>query len=207
VRLKPARGLGWLVRLGRVVPALIAVYELRYVLAHLASTGAALAGTDHAYLRSLQPWVMALLALGTGSLLLQIGRGLRGHIGRPRWSASLVALWSLCFSALVALLCCQSLLTSLLGAGHPVGLSTVLGAGTWSSIAAALGVGLVLAVSVGGARWILGKVAGRRRRKVAPRRRGVGVVRFASGELRPAPVPVLAGWSDRGPPPVTLAFV
>jgi len=82
----------------------------------------------------------------------------------------------------------------------------VLGAGTWSSVVSALGIGLIIAVSFGGTRWILGKVARMRPRRVAPRRPGVAVLRFASGVPTPAPFPLLAGWSDRGPPEVAPAF-
>lgn len=206
MRLKSLRGRDGLVRVGRLVPALLAVYELRYLLAHLASTGtAALAGTDHADLHSSSPWVMALLALVVSGLLLEIRQGVRGHVVRSRWSVSLAGRWLLCFSVLMALLCCQGLLASLLGVGHSAGLSTGLGAGTWSAIAA-LGIGLALAVSFSGARWILAKVAAMRCRKVAPDGRGVAATRFVSGVLRPAPLALLAGWSDRGPPPVALAF-
>jgi hypothetical protein len=143
---------------------------------------------------------MALMALGTGSLLLEVARGLPEHVGRPRWSMSLVGLWLLCSSALVALIGCQTIISTLLGAEHPAGLVTVFGAGTWSSICSAAGIGLVLAASLGGARWILRTVARWRRRQVPRQRRDLAIQRVASVVLAPTPVPLLAGWSDRGPP-------
>jgi hypothetical protein len=199
--LKSTPEAGRLARLGRLAPSLIAVYELRYL---LASAGAALAGTEHAYPHSIRTWVIALVALATGTLLLEIGRGLPAHVGRPPRSLRLVGLWLLCFSTLVALVGCQVLVSGLLHGGHSAGLVTMFGTGTWSSICSAAGVGLVLAASLGGACWVLQKVARWRRVEVALRRPDLAIRRVSSIVMAPTPVPLMAGWSDRGPPASAL---
>jgi hypothetical protein len=200
MRLMSGRDGGRWARLGRLVPSLIGVYELRYVLGRLASAGPALLGTDRLYAHPVKLWVLALLALGSGAMLLEIGRGVHRQIVRPRWSVSLVGRWLLCFSVLLGVLCCPDLMRSLSSSGHPAGLVTASSAGMWCSVAAALSLGLLVAASLGGARWILSRIARLRRRWSAPRRRGVAVVRVSVGVQGPAPVPLLAGWSGRGPP-------
>jgi hypothetical protein len=199
VRVIPACDSARLLRLGRLVPLLLAVYELRYLLAHVASAGAALLGTGRADLHWGNPWVLVLLALGAGATLAEIGRGLRWQISRPSSSASLLGLWLLCSSALLVVMCGQELATGLAD-GHAIGPSVFTGAGLWSSLPAALIVGLLLTTAIGSARWIVSRVVARRIRRCARPSLRESVPRAAGVEIAPAPVPLLAGWSDRGPP-------
>ena len=190
-------------RLGRgaLMPvAALAVHQLRYILAFGGHAGVQLSRQGHAYLHSLVPWIVLLLAVAAGAFLWALGRALGGHRTRSRYTLSLVGLWIVCAGSLVAIYVAQELLEGLLATGHPVGLAGIFGYGGWWAVPAALCVGLVLATIFHGARWVLNEVAQRRRphtqhpaarRARAPRWRDATVPRLA---------PLAEGWSGRGPP-------
>jgi hypothetical protein len=155
--------------------ALLAVLALRVLLSD----------SEHAT-RSLiaTPWILIAVALGAG-VLREAGRGLAQQLPRPRWSASFARAWAGSSGLL---------LTVLLASGGS------LGAGVSTSIAVAVCVGLVLAASLLGARGLLRAFTLRGR--IPVRRRTLAVASSCPGTLpAPAPAPLLAGWSDRGPPP------
>jgi hypothetical protein len=191
------RGVG---RVARLLPLLIAAYELRFVLARVGSVMSELDRTGHAYLHSVVPWIVTLLALGAGLMLREAARGLSLRIAPPRWSTSLVGLWLLCSAALAAVLCGQDLCRELITSGHPGGgAASLFGSAGWTSIPVAMLVGFVLAASLHGACWVFHE-ARRLRRRTSGRRRSVAVARVTTVGLRPVLAPLLAGWSDRGPP-------
>jgi hypothetical protein len=187
-------------RLALLPAAALLVHQLRYTLAFGGHAGIQLERQGHAYLHSLVPWIVALLAVAVGAFLWALGRALSGQRTLSRYTLSLTGLWLTCAGALVAIYVTQELLEGLLATGHPIGLAGVFGYGGWWSIPAALCVGLVLATILHGARWVLDEVAERRGRQVVRR------VRSAATHLRwiDAPLPQLSpladGWSGRGPP-------
>jgi hypothetical protein len=138
-------------------------------------------------------------------MLREIARGLNADAVRPDWSRSLLRLWLLCAAAMLAVICCGGLagVCSALG-GHGAFGQTVAPQ-IWSAIPAALCIGLLVAVSLRGARWVLSKAVGLRRALVSARRRQPRERRPATVLLLLAATPLLAGWSDRGPP-TTFAF-
>jgi hypothetical protein len=188
--------------LARLIPAAFAAFELRYLLASMAKAAGGLewaAGRFSTHPASL--WLVLLLALGACLMLRETGRGLVGHASRPGWSVTLLYRWLLCSSVLVALFCCALVMHAPATGGDHVGLADAMfGPAGWSSVPAALCVGFLLATSLQRAWRVLcevprlwaGQISGRRQRVVAAR---MGVVLAL-----PAAGPLLAGWSDRGPP-------
>ena len=181
-------------------PAVFAVHQLRYWLAYRGHAGLFLHRQGHLYLHSLAPWLALALAVAVGAFLHALGRALGGRHSLPRYTLSFTALWLICATALVAVYVSQELLEGLLAHGHPGGLAGVFGYGGWWSVPAALAVGLVLAAAFHGARWALREVAHRRCHTVAVRRARSPVPRRVYTAVAPAPVPLAAGWSGRGPP-------
>jgi hypothetical protein len=195
----PAR-FRWLAHAALLPAAAFAVHQLRYLLAFGGHAGVELQRTGHSYLNSLVPWIVLLLALVAGGFLRALGRAFAGHTSVPRYTVSLAGMWLACTGCLVAIFCCQEFLEGLFATGHPAGLVGIFGYGGWWAIPAAACVGLVLAAWLHGARWVLQEVARRRARGqaawigpalVVPRPRDVVVAAWA---------PLVAGWSDRGPP-------
>ncbi len=180
--------------------ATIAVHQLRYVLAFGSHAGVVLERQGHAYLQSLVPWIVLLLAAGVGAFMWALGRALAGHRSLPRYTLSLAALWGLCAAALTALYVTQELLEGLLATGHPAGLVGVFGYGGWWAIPAALCIGLVLATLLHGARWVLDEVARRSRPQPAGATTRAPSLRSPRDVLLPRLSPLAAGASGRGPP-------
>jgi hypothetical protein len=173
---EPERDCSPVVRCARVAAALVAVLALR----------ALLSGSEHAARWHLAtPWVLIVAAFGAGVMLREAGRGLVSQLPRPRWSAMFAVTWAGSSGLL---------LTALLTSGGS------LGFGAWISIPLAVGLGLVLTTSLHGARrllWCLARVRGR-----IPIRVRASAVPIPCALTMTAPVgaPLLAGWSDRGPP-------
>jgi hypothetical protein len=181
------------------VPAALLVHQLRFVLAFGGGAAAELQRQGHAYLHSLLPWVVVLLALAVGILLRALGRALAGQTSLPRYTISFTALWLVCAAFLVAIYTFQELLEGFIVSGHPAGLVGVFGYGGWWSIPVALCIALVLAAVFHGARWALEEVAKRRTR---PLTTPAVTLRGArpSDALLPRIAPLAGGWSGRGPP-------
>jgi hypothetical protein len=158
-----------------VAAALVAVLALRTLLSD---------SLPAMRLDTAAPWIVIGVAFGTGLMLREVGRGLAPQVPRPRWSASFLGTWA-GGSGL--------LLTVLLASGGS------LGSGAWTSVALAVCLGVVLAASLHGARRLLRALT--RLGARAPRRRTTAVsIPSASTLPALAPAPLLAGWSDRGPP-------
>jgi hypothetical protein len=185
----------------RVIPAVFAVFELRYMLASLAGAGSGMEWAVRSGLHSASLWLLLLLAAGACWMLRETGRGLVGLASRPRWSLALVCVWLLCSSAFVALFCSELVLRGPTMAGHSAGLpNAVFGPAGWSSVLAASCLGFLLAASLQGVWLVLREVARTWSGQVPSRRRRALAARPVEVVALPAAVPLLAGWSDRGPP-------
>lgn len=190
-----------LAHIAPLAPAAFAVHQLRYMLAFGASADAELRRSGHTYLHSVAPWLALVLALVVGGFLRLFGRTLAGQTTLPRYTLSLAGMWLACTGGLLAVFICQEALEGIVIAGHPAGLAGIFGYGGWWAIPAAACFGLVLAAWFHGARWVLREVARLRtaaRRFVPPRACPPVLGRVTV--WRPAPAPVVVGWSDRGPP-------
>lgn len=180
--------------------AAFAVHQLRYWLAFGNSAGLELQRQGHAYLNSLVPWVVMLLAVAMGIFLRALGRAFDGHCSLRRVTVSFAGLWFACSACLVAIYVCQESLEGMLVAGHPAGLAGILGHGGWWSVPAAVCIGLVLAAVFHGARWMLREVAGRHARAVWHATKPYARARLPRAIVLPRLAPIANGWSDRGPP-------
>ena len=183
-------------------PAAFAVHQLRYWLAYGSSAGVELQRTGHSYLHSVVPWLVLLLALVMGVFLRALGRAFAGHTSPAGFTLSMTAMWLVCSTALVAIFACQEFLEGLFATGHPAGWVGIFGYGGWWSIPAALCVGLVVAVVLHGARWLVREVARRRVRAHAPVIGPAPRVARPCDALLAAPAPLVSGWSGRAPPKV-----
>jgi hypothetical protein len=186
-------------RLALMPAAALLVHQLRYTLAFGGHADVQLARQGHAYLHSLVPWIVLLVAGAVGAFLWALGRALGGQRTLPRYTLSLTGLWLACSFALVAIYLTQELLEGLLATGHPIGLAGVFGYGGWWAIPAALCVGLVLATIFHGARWVLDEVTQRTARAMRVVTRGAPVLRWRDIPL-PRPAALAGCWSVRGPP-------
>jgi hypothetical protein len=180
--------------------AAFAVHQLRYWLAYGGRAGAVLERQGHAYLHSLVPWLVLLLAIAAGLFLRALGRSFSGHCSVRRYTASFVVLWTACAASLVAIYAFQELLESLVATGHPAGVAGIFGYGGLWAIPASVCVGLVVAALLHGARWVLVATAERHAPARVSRRRRSAAPRAPRDVLVPVPAPVAAGWSGRGPP-------
>jgi hypothetical protein len=189
--------------IGHVAPfglAAFAVHQLRYVLAFGGHAGIELQRSGHAYLHSLVPWIVLLLALALGGFARGLGRALAGHSSPGRYGISLAALWLVCAAALLAVFTVQEAIEGLVIAGHPAGLAGIFGYGGWWAIPVCACFGLMLAAWLHGARWVLAAVARRHACPARPRRRLAFVPIPPLALWQPVLAPLCAGWSDRGPP-------
>ena len=177
-----------------------AVHQLRYVLAYHHLAGAELAREGHAYLHSLVPWIVLLLAATAGMFLRSAGRAFAGHRSPARYTISLAALWGLCACGLILIYICQEWLEGLFATGHPAGWAGIFGYGGWWAIPAAVAVGLVLAASFHGALWVLREIAERRSTRSSLAPRPLSTSRPAHEFRLPRLTPLAYGWSGRGPP-------
>jgi hypothetical protein len=180
--------------------AAFAVHQLRYWLAYGGHAGAVLERQGHAYLQSVVPWLVLLLAVAAGLFLRALGGAFSGHCSVRRYTASFVVLWAACAGALIAIYALQELLEALVAAGHPAGVAGIFGYGGLWSIPASVCVGLVLAALLHGARWVLVATAERHAALPPAPRRLRPRSRAPSDVLVPRLAPVAAGWSGRGPP-------
>jgi hypothetical protein len=170
------------------------------VLAYGGGAGLELQRTGHAYLHSLVPWIVMLLAVAVGGFLRALGRAFAGQTSVSRYTLSLAGLWLVCSVCLVAIYVSQEFLEGLFATGHPAALAGIFEYGGWWAIPVAGCIGLVVAAVLHGARWVLREVAQRNsRRRVLPGPR-TGSPRRLRAALALRLTPLAAGWSDRGPP-------
>jgi hypothetical protein len=183
-------------RVLRFLPAALAAYEFRYLIVHLRAFGTALQGTGS----SATLCALLLLVAGAGCFLRESGRGLASRLPRPGWSLRFAGWWMLCSAVIAGLLVAAGLFQLMLASGQAQPLVQSVVAGAWSAVPTAGLVGLLLAASWCGARWLLVKLV-RPRKRVGDLRSSPLVLCVAAAGQRPAAAPLRAGWSDRGPPP------
>jgi len=179
--------------------AAFAVHQFRYEIAYGPDAGIVLRETGHSYLHSVVPWLVALVGIAAGTFLARVGRAFKTRTTPRDFSLSFAALWALCACALVAIFVCQETLEGIFAAGHPGGWTGVFGDGGYWAVPVAGCVGFVLAAIFHGARWVVERTA-RWRRRPSRARRVLVHVQLPAPAWVPAPAPVLAGWSSRGPP-------
>jgi len=184
-----------------LVPAAgMLVHELRYLLAYGGGADRALSEQGHAYLSSLTPWVVFLLAATLGAFLGRLARAWRLGEAEDHSAASPFVVWLAAAMGLVAIYTGQELLEGLLASGHPPGLVGVFGDGGWWAIPAALFVGGLLTLALRGAGTVIRFVAGLRARRTGGRRRAPSSNRAPFVLLLAPRAPMAAAAPGRAPP-------
>ncbi len=197
---------GWLQSFGPAVlmpVGAFGVHQLRYYLAYGSAAGAMLQRTGHSYLHSVVPWLVVLLAVALGGFLGALGRAVAGQRSLGRYAVSLLGLWIVCATCLIAIFATQEFLEGLFATGHPAGLAGIFGYGGWLAIPAALCIGLVLAALFHGALWVLDEVAGRHARPRAQAKPCPAPALFPVEAVLLRLAPLADGCSRRGPPSVS----
>lgn len=191
-------------RAGLIPVAAFAVHQLRFLLAFGGGAGAELKETGHSYFHSVVPWIMLVVGLSVGAFLWSLGRAAAGRRSAKGRGLSFLGLWFVCGVSLLAIYCTQETLEGIFATGHPTGIEGIFGFGGLWSIPSAIGVGLVLASLMYGARWTLDEVARRCGSSVVGRVRRIPPAAPPRQVFRVPIAPLVGGWCDRGPPAVRL---
>jgi len=180
--------------------AALLLHELRYIAGYGAAAESTLAEHGHGYLGAVAPLVALLASVAVLELVLQLVRARRGYTGRPtpsrfaaRWGAAALALFVIYFT--------QELLEGALLAGHPTGLSGVLGDGGWVATALAVMLGAGVAAFLRGAELLVRRATRRRRDARRARTRSARPPQFSLPRIAP-----LAACAAGRAPPRSLAF-
>lgn len=184
--------------------AAFAVHQLRFLLAFGGGAGAELRETGHSYFHSVVPWIMLVVGLSVGAFLWSLGRAVSGRRSASGRGLSFLKLWLVCAACLLAIYCTQETLEGLFATGHPTGIEGIFGFGGLWSIPSAVGVGLVLAVLMFGARWTLDEVSRRCGVRTEHPARRIPLAGVPHEVVRVPIEPLVGGWCDRGPPLVRL---
>jgi uncharacterized membrane protein len=176
----------------------LAVHQLRYTLAYGSQASNELAVQGHAYLGSLVPWIVALVAAGLGCFVARLARAWqRGSDDSRR--RPLFRLWATTGMGLVAIYALQELLEGLLAQGHPPGLEGIFGHGGWWSVPVAAAVALAIATLLRIGRTLVQLAAhasGRTRRD----RTAIAVARERASTRTVALSPLAYAAAGRAPP-------
>ncbi len=168
----------------------VASYELRGLLTSVTHACTLIAGS------SAPLWLVAGLTLTMGVMLLQVGRGLNRVATIPRWTVRLIGLWLMLCSVLLVLF---SVAGGLM-AGHGLPSHVVTSDGPWADATAALALALILSVSIEGGGWLAHHPPTVAIDSASAAADDPAQVHQVASEHPPASPPLLAGWSDRGPP-------
>jgi hypothetical protein len=147
-------------RAALALPAgVLAVHQLRYLLAYGAGAGHVLRAHGDTYVPVAFPAVALLLAAASIATLARLARGSRdlGADRRPWWS-----IWLRTAAVLVAGFCLLELLEVAFEAGHP-GFGSIFGDGGWWALPAAALVSGLLTLVVRGGRALLRAITAQRR--------------------------------------------
>jgi hypothetical protein len=135
------------------------IHQLRYLLAYGDHSHEQLASQGHAYLTVLGPALAGLTALAAVEFLARLVRA-RRRSGPDRPLSRPSTLWGLATGWLLAVYVAQESLEGQLAAGHPAGLTGILGHGGWLAILLSAAVGAVVALALRGASAAIELAAG-----------------------------------------------
>lgn len=172
------------------------VHQLRYRIAYGSHAGAQLQAQGHSYLDSFAPWLVLLLCLAAGSFLARVAEAAATG-RRERRGRSFGSLWASSSAVLVGVYVAQEFLEGLVAAGHPAGITGIVGHGGWWAGVLAVAVGGVIALLLRVARVVVDAVA----RRFGARRRLqtlLAMPRPRSSGQRPRPLALAR--AGRAPP-------
>jgi hypothetical protein len=194
--------------------AVLAVHQLRFVLALGGSSGEELEKEGHQYLSALAAPIAMSLAIVVGLFFARLASARRGAAGEgdtPRCVANDPSSWRgflrlalLIAASLLALYSCQELLEGMLSNGHPEGFDGVFGDGGWWAVPLSLICGVAIAAALRGARAAIRWVVSRRRRPTTSHERPAAAPRPRRLAL-PRLVPLAGAAAGRAPPLAVLA--
>jgi len=127
--------------------AVLAIHQLRYLLAFGDRTSRTLEHAGHGYLATVVPFCGLVLAVGLSWCLLQAAAG-PAH-GTDHRSMSRRRFWLLASAALLAIFSGQELVEGWTSSGHPGGLTVLVGAGSWTVVPLAVALGGVVTLLAG----------------------------------------------------------
>ena len=173
------------------------VHQLRYWLSYGPHAGTELAGQGHAYLSSIIPWIVMLLAGGLSCFVARLTRAWRVGAGES-CTRPFLKLWGTTGGGLLAIYALQETLEGIFAQGHPGGLAGVFGHGGWWALPAATVISLLIVSLLRVARTLV-RLAGRSRR--APRQRTITILlRMPASLLLAAQQPLAYAAAGRAPP-------
>jgi len=164
------RSLAWRLRAAALLSGgVLAVHQLRYLLAYGHESHQALRDQGHAYLALLLPLVILALTLCAGSVVAALVLGPRRpcELTRPNWRRLWVSSSGLLSLAYVV----QECLEGALEPGHTVGLAVLAAHGGWIALPLVVLIGLAITLALVGAATAVARVAARAH--LLPPRRGL----------------------------------
>ena len=171
-----------------------AVHQLRYLAAYGDGAGAALGAQGHSYLEAVLP------LLGVLAASAMLGTVAAAALGRGTTVASRRVGWAFCSAALLGIFCVQESAEAVLSAGHPGGVSALLGHGGWIALPIAVLVGRMVALLLDGIASVERALAGASFRRTPRAASTLGRPRTA--ERRDLACRALAFGLARRPPPL-----
>jgi hypothetical protein len=148
----------------------LAVHQGRYYLAFGSHAGARLAREGHAYLMTIEPFVLLAVALALGGFVGRLARAWQSPSPTVSRSHGVGRVWAACALVLLALYCGQELFEGWFAVGHPAGVAGIVGHGGWIAVPLAGLIGAVLAATLRVAHTLIELAArGGRRARARPR--------------------------------------
>lgn len=153
-----------------VCGGVVAVHQLRYLLAYGNGSHGALRAQGHAYLALLIPVIIIALSLCAASIVVALLRADRcGCAASSSERATWWRLWVQSAAAVLVLFVIQESVEGLLESRHPGGVAAIAAHGGWIAVPLAAFLGLVISLLLGGASAAVARVAWRLRRRVRRR--------------------------------------
>jgi len=177
--------------------AALTLHELRYLAGYGSTAQDALAEQGHGYLSTAAPIAGLLVGLALVELLLELMHARRVP-GRAAAASGFGVRWVVGALALLIMYATQELLEGALLAGHPSGVTGVLGHGGWVAIGLAVVLGAAVAAFLRGADLLVGWYA---RSRTTTHRRPHDAWRPVQVAL-PRLAPLAARAAGRAPPPL-----
>lgn len=179
--------------------AAVAVHELRFA-AGFGDDDAALANDEHAYLGLGLSLVAVLLLIACGLFARSLREARRAGTVEPGSPPGFVRTWVTSSAALSLVYTGQELIEPAFAAGHPGGLTGVLGHAGWAAFLFAVALGAVVALLLRGARAaIVQAAAGRRLDRRTPASTRAFLARYCEIGWPAAP-PLALHLAGRAPP-------
>ncbi len=194
-----------LIAVALVPVAVLAVHEIRYLLAFGDASGSMLDARGHGYLGQLLPPLALICAVALGGFLARLGQAWQTGAGERSVRLTLIVLWIASTLGLLGIYSGQEMLEALISGSGSAGIDAAFGDGGAWALPAATVIGLLLALVLRGAVRVVDLVA-----RLARLERHRPSPAFMLGSPRPATAPARDPMAHsapgRAPPPRAPAF-